>query len=183
MIACICSAVMLVLLFVDLITKAWAASGNVNQDFIGDFIRFDYYKNEGMAFGMLDDNPTAMKVVTAVTVFMIIGIAVAVFTMFKGNTPAQIALSVIESGAIGNLVDRLYFGYVRDFIDVSKLGFGICNIADFCVTGGAVALMFIILFIGKDALFPLGKYRKMAQEERAKEKEKEANAEKKEEQE
>ncbi len=172
MIAFVFALITLLLLGVDLITKAWAAAGNVNMDFLGKLVRFDYYKNEGMAFGMFDDNPTAMIIVTALTVVLIIGIAVVAFTLFKGNRAAQIVLAVIEAGAVGNLVDRLILGYVRDFIDVSKFGFGICNLADFFITGGTVVFVVIMLFVGKDALFPLGKYRKQAQEEKKKEEEK-----------
>lgn len=152
--------VMLVFLFVDQITKAWAYAAAVSQKkfFLG-MIRFHYLEggNDGIAFGWLGDNATAMKIVTVFTVVMVVIIAVLFYTVFKRNKPAQIALAVIEAGAIGNLIDRCILGTVRDFIDVSPLHFGVCNVADFCVTFGAVALVIIILFIGKSALFPLKK--------------------------
>ena len=64
-------------------------------------------------------------------------------------------------------MDRIAFGYVRDFVDVSPIGFNICNFADFYITFGAVALLIIILFVGKDAVIPLGKSRKEAKAEEA----------------
>ena len=69
----------------------------------------------------------------------------------------RICLAVVEAGALGNIIDRFCLGYVRDFVDVDPLGFGICNIADFFITGGIVAVLVCILFIGKDAVFPLTK--------------------------
>lgn len=169
--AVIAGIVMLLLLFVDQITKAWAAAaakdiagsqaladnGVVLSDFFLGIIRIYYDTNPGMAYSLFSDNRTAMVIITILTVFMIIGIALLFFTLFKKNPPAQMCLAVIESGAIGNLIDRLYFGHVRDFLDLNPLHFGVCNPADFCITLGAVALVFIIFFIGPSSMFPLTK--------------------------
>ena len=146
------------LLFIDLSTKAWAAATHVQQRkyFLG-LIKLNYTENKGIAFGIASDNRFAMIAITAFTVVLIITIAVLFFTVFKKNRPIQGCLAVIEAGAIGNLVDRLCLGYVRDFVDVSPTGFGICNLADFFITFGAVALCFVILFIGPSAVWPLKK--------------------------
>ena len=156
--ATLAGIVFLVLLFVDQFTKAWAAAENVsqNQYFLG-MIKLNYTENPGMAFSLFSDNRLAMIIITVLTVFMILGIAAIFFTLFKNNPPAQMCLAVIEAGAIGNLIDRLYFGSVRDFLDLHPMGFGICNPADFCITLGAVALIFVILFIGPTSMFPLTK--------------------------
>lgn len=156
--AVIAGIVFLILLFVDQITKAWAEAANVQESeyFLG-LIRLNFTTNPGIAYGLFGQNDTAMVVITILTVFMIIGIAVLFFTLFKNNAPAQMCLAVIEAGAIGNLIDRLYFDCVRDFLDLTPLHFGICNPADFFITLGAVALVFMILFIGPTSLFPLTK--------------------------
>lgn len=162
-----CVLVFAALLFLDLITKAFAHAADIQQTdcFLGLF-KLDYTENPGMMLGIFDKNHTAMIVVTILTVVMIIGIAVLFFTVFKRNRPAQMVLAIIEAGAIGNLVDRLYFwidtgrGYVRDFLFVNKILFFpsyTCNIADIYILFGAIALIFIILFIGKHAVFPLTK--------------------------
>ena len=163
MIALVGALIMFGLLAVDLITKLLAAyfannaAGTPLSEYLLGFIRLYYTKNDGIAYGLFGGNETFMVLVTVLTVIMILAIVAVFFTMFKNNTPVRICLAVIEAGAIGNLVDRLILGYVRDFIDVSRIGFGVCNIADFCVTFGAVALVFMLLFIGEDALFPLSK--------------------------
>ena len=168
---------MLVLLFVDLFTKTLAAALEFHQPnyFLG-LIRLNYTENYGIAFGIAADNRPAMIAITVLTFALIIAIAVLFFTIFKRNRPVQGCLAVIEAGAVGNLVDRLCLGYVRDFVDVSPTGFGICNIADFFITGGAVVLCFIILFIGPSAVFPLKKkWREEAKRREDQEKEQKKN--------
>ena len=156
--AVISGIVFLLLLFVDQFTKAWAEAGFVRQsDYFLGMIKINYTQNEGMAFSIFSENETAMVIITILTVFMIIGIAALFFTLFKKNPSAQMCLAIIEAGAIGNLIDRLCLNYVRDFLDISPLHFGICNPADFYITLGAVALVFVIFFIGPSSMFPLTK--------------------------
>lgn len=173
-----------IFLFIDQLTKALAVTYLYEDAYrtvpiIGNWIQLQYAENEAIAFGIGAGNRTFMAIVTALTVVMIIGIAALYFTMFKKNTPVRMCLAVIEAGAVGNLIDRLCvvndkgIHIVRDFVDVSRLHFGICNIADFCITFGAVALVFCILFIGKNALFPLKKeWREQAKREDKSEKKK-----------
>ena len=90
------------------------------------------------------------------------------FTIFRKNLPVRICLAVVEAGALGNMIDRFVLGYVRDFIDVRPIGFNICNIADIFITGGIVAVLVCVLFIGKDAVFPASqKWREEAKREDA----------------
>lgn len=171
-IAIICGIVLGVLLEVDLLTKALAAAFLKNAaavPIIPGLISLGYTENRGIAFGMFGDTEAAKPIIIVLTALMIVGIGVLFFTVLRKNTPARVCLTVIEAGAIGNLIDRVCLGYVRDFVDVSRIGFGICNIADFFITFGAVALVIVILFIGKDALIPLGKYKRAHEAEKAEE--------------
>lgn len=153
-----CAVIVCVLLFVDLITKAAAEASTIRQSsyFLG-IIRLWYTSNPGIAFGIFGDNPVAMEVMSYVTIVLALLIAVMFFTIFRKNLPVRVCLAVVEAGALGNIIDRFCLGYVRDFVDVQPVGFGICNIADFFITGGVVAVIVCILFIGKDAVFPLTK--------------------------
>lgn len=173
-IALIGGVVMFTLLFLDQITKAVAAvyARGGRTTFIPGFIYFSYLENDGIAFSLFGGNSSAMTFLTVLTAFLIVGIAVLFFVGFKRNTPVKMALAVVEAGAIGNLIDRLFLTnaagdhIVRDFIDVSSVGFGTCNLADFYVTFGGVALFLIILFIGKDAIIPITKkWREQAKRE------------------
>lgn len=166
---CIFGILFSVFLFLDLITKAWAYASLVQQsDYFLGFIRFNYLPggNTGIAWGMFGSSKASMIVITILTGIMICGLVALFFTVFKKNRPAQACLAVITAGAVGNFIDRIFLGYVRDFVDVSPLGFGVCNFADFYITFGAVVLLVIILFIGEDAVFPMGKWRKKRQEEK-----------------
>ena len=162
-----CAVIVCVLLFVDLITKAAAEASTIRQSsyFLG-IIRLWYTSNPGIAFGIFGDNPVAMEVMSYVTIVLALLISVMFFTIFRKNLPVRVCLAVVEAGALGNIIDRFCLGYVRDFVDVQPLGFGICNIADFFITGGVVAVVICILFIGKDAVFPLTKkWREEAKQE------------------
>ena len=164
--------VMLILLFADLITKQLAAlylkpmlPGGV--DFLPGFIELRYTENDAIAFGIGSGNRVFMIFITVLTVVLIGCIGVLSFTYFKNRAAGRYTLAVIEAGAVGNLIDRLALGYVRDFLDMSafrpfsflgsNFNFGVCNVADYFITVGAVALIFVLLFIGPEAVFPLKK--------------------------
>ncbi len=157
----------LIFAFLDQLSKLLAVYFDVAQThyFLG-LIRLNLTYNTGMAFGTFDDNPTAMKIVLALTILMIVGIPFLYYFAFKRSVAGRVALAIVEGGAIGNLIDRLVLNKVRDFLDIAPTGFGNCNVADFCITLGAVALIFIILFIGPTAVFPLKKsWREQAKRE------------------
>ena len=70
--------------------------------------------------------------------------------MYKGNGQNNLwlfwSLGVIVSGAIGNLIDRIFLGYVIDFINPTFVNFAVFNIADCAVTLGTISLMAYLLF-------------------------------------
>ena len=92
-------------------------------------------------------------------------------SLFVTCVSRERGLQVVEAGAVGNIIDRLCLQYVRDFIDVNfilaKLGRPyVCNIADIYIVFGVIVIAFIILFIGKNAVFPLKKsWREQAKRE------------------
>ncbi len=163
-------------IFLDQITKALAFAllpvPNSTFPLIEGVFGFSHVENDAIAFGIGSGNRPFMVAIMIVTSLLMIGIPVLAFTVFRTNRPAQVCLSIIEGGAIGNFIDRLFVknangvAVVRDFIDVSRFGFANCNIADFCITFAAVALVIIILFIGPQAVFPLTKkWREEAKEQ------------------
>lgn len=162
-------AVFALLLAADLLTKAWAEQTHPHiYLFPGCGLTIIY--NSGMAFSLFDDNKAAMIAIICFTVLLMIAIAILFFKLKPENRFLKIVLAIVEAGAIGNLVDRILWlsgsiEGVRDMIDVSFSGFGVCNLADFYVSFGGVILVVYIIFFGKDPLIPLGKKRKEAQEE------------------
>lgn len=130
---------------------------------IPKFLNICYVKNDKAAFGS-DFGLGKIFGSTGVMIFFIILTFAAVgffcFLLFKKPKKGmlyRISFSLIISGALGNLVDRLFLGYVRDFIQFEYFGltifgektFAIFNIADSCVVVGAIMLIVYFLFFDK----------------------------------
>jgi len=95
--------------------------------------------NRGAAFGMLK-NQTPIFVVTSIFAIVLIYLSLK---ENKRNKIFTLALSLILAGALGNLIDRLFFGYVIDFLDFRV--WPVFNIADSAITIGAILLGICIL--------------------------------------
>lgn len=117
---------------------------------IGDLVRFIYVRNSGSAMGLFPVGRVALVGVSLATT------AVLVFLFLRTSSQLvwrRTALALILGGALGNLIDRIFYdGMVVDFID---LGIGIhrfytFNVADMGVTIGGVILFVCLLFDGRD---------------------------------
>lgn len=113
---------------------------------IKHLINLTYTENRGAAFGMLDDH---RWIFMTVSIIAIIGMAVYLFGFSKEGWTFQIGLSLIISGGIGNMIDRLALGYVVDMLEFDFMEFAIFNVADsfVCIGAGLVILMLIIELI------------------------------------
>ena len=103
--------------------------------------------NRGAAFGMLQGAAALFILLTVLTVALIIVYALRSKTM---SLPVASGMGLVLGGAVGNLVDRLRFGYVIDFFDFRV--WPVFNIADSAITVGA-ALLVLSLFFGKKKSF------------------------------
>jgi signal peptidase II len=116
-----------------------------SEEVFGDFLRYTYIENPGMAFGIQIGNRTLF------TIFSIVASLVIFIYLIrtKGDQKyVKLALSLILGGAIGNLIDRVLFGSVVDFIDmgIGDLRWPVFNVADMSVSIGMIILVFFILF-------------------------------------
>ena len=167
------------LVFIDQATKFIAEayftrpSAKSEVPLIDGWLALCLHYNDGIAFSWLQDAGPWVKIAVVVgTVVMMTLLTVFYFRLDKRRVWLRWALVFVVAGGVGNLIDRVYFQVwdansllgVRDMVDLSKFGFGICNFADFFISGGAVALVLALLFFDRDALFPVGKYQIMAQE-------------------
>lgn len=141
-----CMIMIILIVAFDQITKYFAslklADGSVAK-FIPGVVRFKYAENTGMAFSMLSG---ARWVFIALTVVVCVGVFYYLFSNRCKNLWLYWSLGVILSGGIGNLIDRIRFGYVVDFIEPTFVNFAIFNIADCAVTCGAVVLVGYLLY-------------------------------------
>ena len=142
--------VSLALVGIDQLTK-WLAvkfvkpAGSIPIVKFGDteWINFTYCENTGMSFSLLEGQRVILIAVP------IILIALVEWYIFSGRAKDRkmiFALAALAGGGLGNLIDRIFLGYVVDFIDFRIINFAIFNFADICaVLGGiAVAVMVII---------------------------------------
>jgi len=130
---------------IDQVTKAIAvtkltSAGSLPA--IGTIFSFTLIKNTGAAFGLFRYQTTVFVVIS------VVAIAFTVFYLAKKKPALYLPFALILGGAVGNLVDRLRFGYVVDFIDLHF--WPVFNVADSCITIGAI-LLFVIILRGKNA--------------------------------
>jgi len=141
-------AVLLGALFLDQISK-WLVVTRLKE--IGTFpviegiFHLQYLENRGAAFGLLQDQMAFFVIVTVVVTG---GILFFLFTEPNSSTFLQMALSLIAGGALGNLVDRIRFGYVIDFFDFQI--WPVFNVADTAIVLGQIMLIVYLLKMNRD---------------------------------
>ena len=111
---------------------------------INNFLNINYVENLGIAFGMAKGGLIIFIVINLI----IIGIMFK-FLFFQKDelTKAKkICLTIISSGGIGNLIDRIFRGYVIDYIDFSPIiNFPVFNFADILIVTGTMGIACIII--------------------------------------
>lgn len=103
-----------------------------------------YVENRGAAFGMLQDARWFFIVMTVAAVALL-----GFFTLKYRNrihVRARIALALVIAGAVGNFVDRLLLGYVRDMFYIALINFAVFNVADAAITVGGIGLVIDCIF-------------------------------------
>ncbi len=138
--------VVVVTVVLDQLSKIWAADyllSNGPIEVIKGFFSFTYVKNTGAAWGLFQ-GATTFFVIASVAMLVIL---VAWFIKSK-RSAFSFAMALMIGGTIGNLIDRLTLGYVRDFLDFIILGydFPVFNLADsfLCVGVGLMIFDYIM---------------------------------------
>ena len=116
---------------------------------IPSLLDFTYIRNEGIAFGINFPGGKIFFIIFPILITFYL-ISLLKNKEFEDN-PSQIALYLIIGGAIGNILDRIFRGYVVDFIDVHINGnhWYVFNIADSAVTIGLLFLLYSSIIIKK----------------------------------
>ncbi|MBQ9968107.1 MAG: signal peptidase II [Oscillospiraceae bacterium] len=127
------------------LTVAHIALGEVIPVWDGVF-HFTYFRNTGMAFSLLEGGRWFFLVLTAVALVLMV---LAVVKKWVGHPTGLWALASIAGGAVGNLIDRIRFGYVIDMIEVEFMEFAVFNVADSFVVCGAILLVIYVFFFDK----------------------------------
>lgn len=99
--------------------------------FIDGFLGWQYVRNTGAAFGSFSNNTTLLSIVTAV--ILAVGIVLLLAGKIK-NKFYKVCAVMLISGGLGNLIDRVFRGFVVDYIEVQFVNFAVFNFADILVT-------------------------------------------------
>jgi signal peptidase II len=166
-------AVCVVLILVDLFTKIFEERYGWKFTVIPNLIEVESgSRNPGCAFSFLANaswGQAFLIVMTFIMLFLLVGVYIVLPERF---TLLKIAIALIIAGAIGNLIDRIAYHEVRDFVGINMLGNMVsCNFADFWIVFGTIIAIIDMLFINEWALFPLTKAAKEAQAKRKEEEE------------
>ncbi len=141
--------IILVVIGVDQATKLWIVHNFAlyeSKVLIPEFFHLTYLTNNGAAFSMLAGQPALWRQVffmgAAGAALVFIWLAQRSFG--RNSILYTVALSLIAGGAIGNLIDRIRFGFVIDFLDVftGTHHFPAFNIADSAITVGVTLFIF-----------------------------------------
>jgi signal peptidase II len=105
-------------------------------EWLAPYARIVYWKNTGVAFGMLQGMNTVFIILAAI---VSLGIFYFFHSIPKRDWLIRLALMLELGGALGNLIDRITVGHVIDFISVGT--FPVFNVADSCITVGVIVLL------------------------------------------
>ena len=140
-----------ILVITDQLTKHLAVVRLKNQaayNLINGILEFNYLENRGAAFGVLQNQKDFFVFVALIFIGVIVFVLIKVPTQKKYYS-LNILLVMIAAGAVGNMIDRVRYDYVVDFIYLVCIQFPIFNVADIYVTTATVILVFQILFVYK----------------------------------
>jgi signal peptidase II len=132
----------------DRITKKWALEHCLEPYKINDFLSFELIFNRGISWGLFNsENSIIFSVVSLVILGIIIGLGLYTFVRWN-NTHWVIGELLVLSGALSNMIDRVLYGGVIDFILLSARGYywPYFNVADACIVCGVGLMMIAVIW-------------------------------------
>ena len=140
------------LIALDQYTKQWAKvylKDKPAYNLINGILELNYLENQGAAFGMLP-NQKVFFIFVAFVILFVVGYVLLKVPDQKKYTILHFLFSLIVAGSIGNMIDRVRYDYVVDFIYFVRINFPIFNVADIYATVSAIVLLFLLLFAYKE---------------------------------
>ncbi len=136
----------LILILIDQVTKFLSVvylKGRSPLVLLKNFICFNYSENTGACFGMLSGQSSF------VCIFNIVVLSILAYILFAGKIKSKITefgLLLILAGGMGNIIDRVFRGYVVDFIEPLFINFAIFNFADSLITIGSTLILISLFY-------------------------------------
>lgn len=144
--------VIFLLTLLDQGSKLLASTYLKNNDdiiLIPGVLQLKYLENRGMAFGMFEGKIPVFVILC----FVFLGVFLYVYRRIPKNSyylPLIVTSLFMISGAVGNCIDRVFRGYVVDFVYFSLINFPVFNVADIFVVCSGIALVLLVCFKYKD---------------------------------
>ena len=112
--------------------------------FISYLVELTYVKNTGAAFSLFNQHTWLL---TLVSLVMSLVLAAALWKGFFRHPLGRVTLTLLLAGAVGNLIDRAFRGFVVDMFNFLFMNFAVFNVADICVVVGGIAAALYYLFL------------------------------------
>ena len=138
------------LVLVDQISKLLVVANIGPNDcfhIIPGLFDFVYVKNTGAAFSILSDSTWLLGIIS---VLFCIGVCVYWVLKKPAHPLMCTSLTLLFAGALGNAIDRIFRGFVIDFISTAFMNFPVFNVADIAITFGAIVMIIYFIFFDKD---------------------------------
>lgn len=136
----------LIMIVLDQIVKYWTVSALKPVGSIPiweNVFHLTYVENRGAAFSILQGQKLFF---VAVTIFVLILIFIAFRKNWIGHFTGKWALLMVAGGAIGNVIDRIFRGFVVDMFDFCLINYPVFNVADIFVVCGGILLIYYVMF-------------------------------------
>lgn len=131
--------ILLLIILFDQVTKMILINQNIT--IIPSFLSFNYTQNTGAAFNIGTNNIITIIIINVI----IIGLIIKFIKDNDLHIGALLSLFIVLAGGISNLIDRIFRGFVIDFIDVNIFNFPNFNVADICIVLGIIFLIVITI--------------------------------------
>ena len=130
----------IVFFMIDRVTKIFALKIESSIDIIPNFFRLTLAKNTGIAWSLFSNDMVIITIATMIIIFFFIKY---ILDNKNGNKLYNVCYAMILGGAFGNLFDRVFFGYVIDFLDFNIFGYDypIFNLADTFIVCGIIIIL------------------------------------------
>ena len=137
----------LVLVAVDQVVK-YLVMTNIplggHVPFLPHILDLTYVTNTGAAFSIFSEHTWALALVSLV---MSVALALALWKGLFKHPFGKLTLTLLLAGAVGNLIDRAFRGFVVDMFNVLFMNFAVFNVADICVVAGGIAAGIYYIFL------------------------------------
>ena len=140
----------LLVVVADQLSKTWIRSYPEEQPiFEIGFFQLIHIHNTGAVFGLFQGQSFALTIVALVSVVVLLVYALFIYRRFPfvDDMLGKSALGLVLGGTVGNLIDRLHFGYVTDFISIGI--WPAFNIADSAVTVGVIVFAYSLVRLAR----------------------------------